>query len=185
MYLIVNTTKRKIILSDIAIQIQAGQMIDLDNNKKTSILPQHSKDLIQAQKAGIISIVKNDRNKVEIKKQQVKKQPQPQPQIDMAAFLKALKQQIKSAVAQQTISAKKQSSNNQVLQAIKNLSSKVNNSNSGQIQQQTMDSELSQQIHAKAIDKIKKNTSGSIQYKKQIVNEQNLQSNLDDLENIM
>lgn len=184
MYLVVNTSKKKIILSDIGVQLQAGQMLDLDLHRKNNIAPQYSKDLSMAKKAGIIREMRVDRQKANQHVQPpvvatVSSAPvSQQPAFDVQLVLKTIRQQVNNAV-QKSKTENQSVGNKQVLDAIRQLATASGVKAQPQPQQINMDTAMA--IHAKSIDRLKKNTSGSIQYAAQVVKPQNLKNNLDDL----
>jgi hypothetical protein len=181
MYLIVNTTEKIITISDIGLQMSAHSMMDLDklNNLKMDYLK--SNDLKQVLKMGNVRLMKTDHKVVE--KSVLDKKPI-QSQINQKELVDDIKSFLKDEIKAQLASVKPASSNldtNAILNAIASISGSKENS---QVEEIGLDEDKIADIHSKAMDRITKKTESNIIHEEKTVKDNNLSSNIDELEDL-
>lgn len=197
MYLVVNKTKKSVILNDLKVEIPAESMVDLDKHKKNKTMrTEDSSDLRHACHTGLLRTMKKDKPK----KKEPKPEPKPEPaQPNMSSVLGEIKNLIREEI--KASKPEPQPQNNQnldvnqmmtMMQDIKNLvaSGKVSASdiNVGEAELESgIDEKKLLEIHSAAMRKMNKksNIQSEISYDTNTTKDSSISDNLSDLEDLL
>lgn len=184
MYLIVNTTKKLINISDLNVQIESHQMIDLDKYD-LPIRIEDSKVLKEALKTGLLKEMSSSKAK--------NKEAENKTKIDKDEIYENIKKLIKEELSnKQSTNTVDQSQLLSVLSELKDVVKNIKSSPNNTVQNtensdnyNEIDDDKLIEIHSKTISKLVKNTQGDIEYKKEQKEDKNLNSSLEELEGLL
>lgn len=194
MYLVANTSSKEITIGDMNISIKAKQALNL-HKMECRISPESSKDLAFAEKNGYIKVLKKD------SKKEIEIAPVPAPiienKIDTKEIIESLSDIIKQEIKQQMASSKPVD-NQDLLKAISNIAAMVqdkvpsnqfvseqNNYNKETQEESSISEEKMANIHSKAMRKITKRASTSIDHATEEVVDNTFTDNLSELEDLL
>ncbi len=182
MYLIVNTTQNILTISDLKVQLEKHQMVDLDKWSKLPMRPEDSKDLEFCRRNGSIKIMKNDRQTPAILPQEIKETSQINEEKIASSLIGPLQEFIKSEMAKQA-----PSDNSQILNAIGQLQSMIgkNSNQNNQVIEVDVDEDKMVEMHAKTMNKITKNISGELSHNSENKEDSSISNNVDELEGLL
>jgi hypothetical protein len=192
MYLIANSSRNEITLSDLGITLGPNQAIDL-HKVKTLVSPERSDNLRLAERKGKVKVI--HREESVSKKSQVDNPNN----FEKEEILNELKNFMKDELKEQLSGLKKQDNNNsdsdimgqvsQILNILKNSNTSGDSNNTEQPvaieESDDIDIEKIATMHAKAVSKMSKNTEGSVDYEKSEVSDDSILDNASELENLM
>lgn len=194
MYLVVNQTKKSVILNDLKVEIPAESMVDLDKHKKNKTMrTEDSQDLMHARQTGLLRTMKKDKPK--------KEEPAPPPppaQPDMSSVLGELKdlirEEIRASKPESQAPAPSMDINQMMtmMQDIKNLvaSGRVAASdiNMDEVNLESgIDEQKLLEIHSAAMRKMQNNSNvkSEISYETNTVKDSGFSDNITDLEDLL
>ena len=207
MFIVANTSKGIITITDLGIEIPPNQSRDL-HKIPTKIPPEDSKDLKNATSSGIIKEVKRDRPppgvSIEKTKHTHEKVIEKTRVINQGAnkeeIVEALFERIKKELPLMGIEKSKEEpmSNELLMEMMKKMEKMSNSIQSGSIstgKSQTgeteddsdysVDPELLKQIHARAVEKLTKNTEREISYDHTEEKDKSISKGIDELEELL
>jgi hypothetical protein len=186
MYLITNTTKQTVVISDIKITLGARQGIDLDAfmSREVSERSQCLKSLFSK---GILQIKNKDSKQIEIKEIQ-KEVIKNNDTIDVEKMKKEIIQGVKDSLVDIIPQQKQNDSGISKDELIKILTSLVGNNNiiNGKNEEVLINDTVLSDIHKRAVDKLVKNVEKSeINYQNVKAEDKNIDNSVSELENML
>ena len=183
MYLVLNTTRKLLIIDDLGIELSKHQMLDLDKIE-LKIKIEESKQLNQLIKTGIVKVMNSDRNPTSDSTSIAPDESQ-KPAMDKDEMRKLIKEELAGVKSQPV-------ENNQdaVLGMMKEMMNMMKNGvvTSGEISADEdieIDDDTLMEIHAKTMKKISEGSKASVNYNKKEVNGNKIQKGVDDLEGLI
>lgn len=192
MYLITNVSNQEIAISDLGVTLYPKQAIDLDKIN-TNIDPNKSKDLKIAISKKCLKVLHhtNDSPPQEVV---VKNESGFDKDSLMSEIREVIKQEIGSKSQSNQIPEKNNNEDiKELLSEFKSLMQNINSNNSSGNNDNKSDSNIIDddvdedklgEIHAKAVEKITKNTKGTVAYENSKVKDNKMNSNISELEDL-
>ena len=193
MFLVANTSGKVLVISDLGVSISSKQALDLDTMRLDLPSPDVSKDLQTCIKRGLVKVIKSDRTKKR------KKQPVALPSLTDKGMLKEIQQTLREEIRQQLSVQKPQTGDaqmSQILDVLRQILAKgspvpkeiireiIVEQNNLQDEPANVDEDTLNEIHARAVDRLSKETDREIDYKVQRV-ESNISQQVLELEELI
>jgi hypothetical protein len=187
MYIISNTSRGILTISDMGVEIPANQARDLDK-LGLSMKPEDSRDLEIARKAGKIKIVKSDHKPKKVKKVKEKTIVKEIDELNHEKIAAMVFEKIKGHLPNQQPAAVNQDQE-VMMQMLKQLLSRGGGGSGAELdafaEENNVDPKLLREIHKKTVNNMVKGAEVSIEYEKENQQDTSVVNNADELEDMI
>jgi len=189
MYLVANTSKKTICISDLNVEIPPNQCRDL-HNMDLPIKPEDSKHLSIAKSRGFLRVLKHDipeeKKKIVEKKTVIKKK-----EVLSDKMLQVIREEIQNYLSSnsnnmQQVSQKE--TQKMILKMMKKMDTIIPSSNKSTDEESIndqIDESVLREIHARAVNRIVENADGSINYKQEDKIDDSIDEKASELEDLI
>jgi len=209
MYFIVNKTKLPVVIADLKLDLKPRQAIDLDKIYDRHKLD-NSRDLAHAVKSGYVNIRQKTSKNLDESDAKISPAEAPSP-VDTEKIKEEMRKEMQEQMAALTETIKSSVANPEMMQVLKQLSGAIAEGKLGQtvIKEKEMvrevpvvadsreedmpedhgegdeiDPAIAEQIHAKAVDRLTKKSTGKVGYQEE-QSKSSVQQNADELDTLM
>jgi len=204
MFLVTNSGKSSIVLADLNVELKPNQALDL-HKVQTRVSPEKSKDLAAAMRRGAIKVLQhdvptapqvsqnivvnegvNEKELLENIKSLIKEELSNNlPKVnnndsnssELKELIELLKKQQQSQLSVEQI--------NQLIANVPSSAAVITEKVDTSAEESYIDEDKILQMHSKAMDKIAKNSKGTVEYSHQKITDESLSNNINELEDIL
>jgi len=210
MYFIVNKTKRPVIISDLKLELKPKQAIDLDKIYDRHKLD-NSRDLAHAVRSGYVQIRQKTLKNLDEPDAALLPAAEASPPVDAEKIKEEMRKEFQEQMAVLSDTIKSSVANPEMMQVLKQLSGAIQDGQFGTTvlkEKETvrevrvvddsqaedteedhggdddLDPAIAEQIHAKAVDRLTKQSKGKVAYQEEHT-EDSVNENVDELDSLM